>query len=59
MIIALEEAKYKLTGFRDNIKELASALRIDELREKADSLEETTQDPAFWSDQDRSGKVLQ
>ncbi len=59
MIIALEEAKHKLTAFRENITELGSALRIDELKAKADELEETTQAPEFWNDQQNSGKVLQ
>ena len=59
MIIAIEEAIHKLNAFRDNITELGSALRIDELRVKADELEETTQAPEFWNDQQNSGKVLQ
>jgi len=59
LIIALEEAKHKLNAFRDNIAELGSALRIDELNAKADELEATTQAPEFWNDQQNSGKVLQ
>ena len=39
MIVALEEAKYKLVGLREDIKELGAALRIDELRETAAELE--------------------
>ena len=58
LIIALEEAKYKLENFRANITELGSALRIDELREKAAALEETTSSAEFWSDQENSGKIL-
>ena len=59
MIIVLEEAKHKLNAFRENIEELGSALRIDELKVKADELEATTQAPEFWNDQQNSGKVLQ
>jgi len=59
LIIVLEEAKHKLTAFRENIAELGAALRIEELAAKADELEATTQDPAFWNDQQNSGKVLQ
>ena len=59
MIIALEDAKYKLVNFRDDIAELGSALRIDELRCKVKELEEKTLDPAFWNDQANSSKVLQ
>ena len=58
MIIALEEAKYRLENFRANITELGSALRIDELREKVAALEETTSSAEFWNDQENSGKVL-
>ena len=59
MIIALEEAKYKLIEYRDKIKELASALRIDELRQKAAALDELTYAEDFWNDQENSSKVLQ
>ena len=58
MIIALEEEKYRLENFRANIEELGSALRIDELREKLEKLDATTQDPEFWNNQENSGKVL-
>ncbi len=58
MIIALEEAKYRLENFRKNIAELGSALRIDELRKKAAELEETTSSAEFWNDQANSGKIL-
>ena len=58
MIIALEEAKHKLTAFRADIEELGSALRIDSLREEAASLEETTLAADFWNDQATSGKIL-
>ena len=32
MIIEIEEAKYKLNNFRADLKELGSALRIDDLK---------------------------
>ena len=58
MIIALEEAKYNLENFRADIKELGSALRIDELRKNVAELEATTTSTEFWNDQENSGKVL-
>ncbi|MBQ8140666.1 MAG: peptide chain release factor 2 [Clostridia bacterium] len=58
-MVALEEAKYKLIGLRDEIKELGSALRIDELRQTAEELDRQTLDPDFWSNQEVSSKVLQ
>ena len=59
MIVALEEAKYKLVSMRPVLKELGSALRVDELRAKADELEKETLEPDFWSNQERSSKILQ
>ena len=58
MIIALEEAKYKLVGMRAEIKELGSALKIEELRKLAEELDAKTLDPDFWSRED-SSKILQ
>lgn len=40
MIIRLEEAKYKLQGLEEAVKELGSALKIEKLRENAKTLEE-------------------
>ena len=59
MIIALEDAKYKLIGMRTDIVELGSALRIDELRALAEDLDKQTLDPDFWGNQENSSKVLQ
>ncbi|MBQ7714761.1 MAG: peptide chain release factor 2 [Clostridia bacterium] len=57
-MIALEDAKYKLSGFHDKLKELASALRIDALKEEAAEMESKTLDTNFWSDAENSAKVL-
>ncbi|MBR5797391.1 MAG: peptide chain release factor 2 [Clostridia bacterium] len=59
MIIALEEAKYKLTLLREPIAELRNALRIDQLRSAAEDEEQQTLDPSFWNDPDRSSRILQ
>ena len=59
MIIALENEKYELQNFRENIKELGNALRIEELKAEVASLEQTTFDPDFWSNQENSTKTLQ
>ncbi len=59
MIIALEDAKYKLLALRDDIKELGSALRIDELRNNVAELEKQTLDADFWNNQENSSRVLQ
>lgn len=59
MIIALEEAKRNLASIGNDIKELGVALRVDSVREEVASLEAQTSDPSFWSDQEKSGPVLQ
>ena len=58
MIIALEDAKYKLSSFDAQIDELAAALRIDDLKKEAEELEKQTLEPDFWNDQANSSKVL-
>ncbi len=59
MIIALEEAKRNLASIEDDIKELGNALRVDSVRKEVAELEEQTSDPAFWSNQEKSGPILQ
>ena len=58
MIIALEDAKYKLTNFDDKLSELASALRIDELKVQVAEMEKETLGADFWSNAENSAKVL-
>ena len=59
MIIALENAKYELINFKENILELGNALRINELKVEAEELEKLTFEPDFWSNQENSTKTLQ
>ena len=59
LIIALENAKYELTNFRENISELGNALRIEELKAEVEELEKVTFEPDFWSNQENSTKTLQ
>ncbi len=59
MIVALEDAKYKLLGMRESIVELGSALRIEETKELLFDLEAQTQAPDFWNSAEKSSKVLQ
>ncbi len=58
MVIQLEEAKRKLAEIRVQVKDLGSALRIDELKSEAAALEEQTNAENFWSDQANSSKIL-
>lgn len=44
---------------RADIDELASALRIDQLKKEIEEDEKVTSDPDFWNDAERSSKVLQ
>ncbi len=59
MIIALEDAKYKLIALRKDIEDLGSALRINELKATVAELEKQTLDQNFWSNQENSSKILQ
>ena len=59
MIVALEEAKYKINGMRESVEELGRALGIEKLEAKVAELEEKTLAPDFWGDQANSGKILQ
>ena len=58
MIIQLEDAKRTIASLEEAVKELGSALRIDDLRNEIVGLEEKTSAPDFWSDSDNSGKIL-
>ena len=59
MIIALEDAKYKLIKLREDLTELGSALKIEEKRVTVEELEKQTLEQDFWSNQENSSKVLQ
>ncbi len=59
MIIQLDEAKRRLDASSKDIEDLAAALHIDEIRANIEELDKKTQEEAFWSDQENSGKILQ
>ena len=59
LIIALEEAKYKLVKLREDLVELGSALKIEDKRATVEELEKQTLEQDFWSNQENSSKVLQ
>ena len=59
MIIALENARYELINFRENIKELGDALKISQIKIEVENLEKATFEPDFWSNQENSTKILQ
>ncbi len=57
MIIQLDEAKRTLLIKKDEIKELAQALKLNDLRAETEELEKKTEDPEFWGS-DESGTIL-
>ncbi len=59
MIVALEEAKRKLTAMRADLVELGKSLRIEETRAELKDLEAQTLDPTFWNSTETSSKTLQ
>lgn len=52
MIIQLDEARLKLQSLKEDIKELAESLRVDENRQKAKDLEAETCASDFWGRED-------
>jgi len=58
LIVALEETKYALLSYREKVKELASALRLEELKNKAEELEQQTYEETFWLNKEKSGHIL-
>ena len=58
MIVLLDEAKRTLLAKEDDIKELASALKLDDLKSEIAELEEKTMAPDFWNNSDVSGEIL-
>ena len=59
MIVALDEAKRKLTALEDVLAELKNQLRIDEAKERCADLERETMVQDFWNDAEKSSKKLQ
>ncbi len=59
MIVALEEAKRRLLEYEDAVKDLRSAIRVDEKRDKIRELEARTAVDSFWNSAEESGKILQ
>ena len=59
MIVALDEAKRKLTALYAVVAELRNELRIDEAKERFAELERETMVQDFWNDAEKSSKKLQ
>ena len=59
MIVALDEAKRRLTALYDVVGELKNQLRIDEVKERCAELERETMVQDFWNDAEKSSKKLQ
>ena len=58
MIIQLEQARQELRELQPQIDELATSLRIDDLKVNLEKLEESASAPDFWNDPEQSQKVL-
>ncbi len=58
MILKLEETKYELQFIKEEIEDLGSSLKIDELKRKIAELEKQTMAENFWDDSDQSGKIF-
>ncbi len=58
MIVALEEAKRRLTALHSVLEELGNQLRIEEIKEKCADLERETLIQDFWNDAEASSRKL-
>ena len=59
MIVALEDAKRRLTALDSVLAELKNQLKIDEAKEQLVDLERETMVADFWNDAEKSSKKLQ
>ena len=58
LIIQLDEAKRTLLAKSEDISELASALKLDELKEEIAGLEQKTLAENFWNSSEESGENI-
>ena len=57
-MLQIEEQKQTLRAIEPDLKDLASALGIDEMRKEIAVLDEQAAQPDFWNDMENSQKVL-
>ncbi len=58
MNVQLEEINLEINKLKPKFTSLADALKLEESTQKLKSLEEKTAQPDFWSDQEKSQKIL-
>ena len=59
MIVQLDDAKQRLKARKSECDDLAEALKIASAEERVAELEQMTLQPDFWSDSQKSTKILQ
>ncbi len=57
-MILLDDYRLKLVAMEDQIAELASAMRIEKVKQTLAEYEKVTADPNFWNDMEKSQKIL-
>ncbi len=58
-MIIIDEYKMRLSAMDDSLKNLYSALKLDEIKAELEKNEALTTDPAFWNDMEKSQKISQ
>ncbi len=58
-MLEYDELRLEFENLRPQLKELASALGLDDLRKEVAELEEQASQPGFWDDSANSQKILQ
>lgn len=59
MIVAIEEARNEMIRLRKKVEELAGAVHLQDLKNRAEELDEQTYAEGFWNDQEKSSRVSQ
>ncbi len=57
-MILLDDYRLKLVAMEEQIAELASAMRIEQVKKTLAEYETVTADPNFWNDMEKSQKIL-
>ena len=58
-MLQYEELILEFEGLKPQLKELAAALDLENLKKEISELEEVSADPNFWNDSENSQKILQ
>ena len=56
-MVEFDQYKYSLSQYAEPLKELKSALQLDQKKEQIAELSMYMEDPNFWNDPEKSGEI--